>query len=566
MALRLVAPLSYSNNNNSTILGLLKNYTPSKPENASSTTLIPVSTNLDVDALIRQNDKRTPRGQGLTASEKTLDVDDDDLEALAEDVAELDPPNWVSLPDFSPQHRLHQINTVFLQDFPSLKKTQLVRCMNLFLALCELSKPKNFIFTFISETLGRDVRGVFLRFLSLEVTRWALRNFAKVFPDVAVVYDPELNANSAEEMLEDALDSLKAEINKLVANKRNYSHGTKRTGTEDLDEVMKYYRTYKVENSELVEVPRELKEVIVKDILKFRSKVLKIERERRKQEIENERKRARNRLTKIYEGLKAAASVGGEPDDAEMDDESLEDDSLNALTDAEYEAHLKEQDAMKERLQCEEYSKELDRLETKEKAPLLAKLEQGAAYEETLVDNKIVYMDEIRVLLELDVASAAKSNHSRARLYYTNNAEYMRLRNQERIREEELDAADELEEAKMKPSVVSAQIRTTPSIVESNGHEESKEELKKNRAEDMDADFDVSALSTELLASVKRKISDLVEEYLGIKEELLIEFIYEFVAEKGTDGKEELVTELQETLDEDSVTVVKELHSFMKSL
>lgn len=561
MDLRLVAPISYSNGNASNLLGLLKGYTPVKPELPSSATLIPVSSDLDIEGLIRQNDKRTPRGLGLASSEKTLDDADDETEDLVESETEKDPPSWVSLNEFTPQNRLHQMNTVFLQDFPSLKKTQLVRCMDLFLALCPLTQSKAFTFTFISETLGRDVRGVFVRFLSLEVTRWTEANVAKVFPGVTAAFDPELKGDGAEELPDDVVERVKGDLQKIVANKRNYSHGTKRTGTEDLDEVMKYYRTYKVENSELVEVPRELKEVIVKDILKFRSKVLTIERERRKKEIENERKRARNRLTQIYEGIRAAGPLSGENDDVDMDDEQKEEDPLNNLSDAEYEAHVQKEQAKKEEAQWELQLQELLRLEAKEKEPLLTKLEHEIAYEETLVDNKIVYMDEIKSLLELDVASAVKSTNTKAKLYYTNNAEYMRLRNQERIREEEADVADELQEEKMKPTVMKPVIVTkpipTPNIDKKEQPQKSDE---KNTA------FNISALSTELLTAVKGKISDLVEEYLGIKEELLIDFIYEFVAEKGTDAKEELVSELQETLDEDSFTVVEELHTFMKSL
>lgn len=590
--LSLAAPISYSNENNSSLLGLLKNYAPVKPLKIVSDTLIPYNSSLDVEEIIRQNDKRMPRNNGtFTAEDLSMQVDEEN-EDDAETGADEDVPNWKPLDRFLPQNRLEQINTVLLQDFPSLRKRHFVRCIELFLSLCPLKTSKSFVFSYLSETIGQDKRSTFIRFLAMEVTKWVKENVALLFPSVVAAFDSGIvseidsvsDSNPEETHEESSLGEVKSEIENLITNKRNYSYGSKRTGTEDLDEVMKYYRTYKVENSELVDVPKEMKEVIVQDILKFRSKVLTIERERRKREIEQERKRARNRLTLIYEGIQAAP-VGGETVDTELE-EVIEADPLDSLSDAQYEEHLK---AEKKRLEEEQWRAqlaEIERLEASEKDPLVSKLEQELGYEEALIENKINHMDEIKVLSELDPITAADAPSSRAKLYFTNNAEYIRRRNQERVREEEMDALDEKRELEEEPHVglekpakfVAAVLNQAKSAsrevhnsIEASSNEDSSVASEVPENSETSTKVEISAKSiesmpSEKLAALEQKISDLVEEYLGIKEDLLVEFIYDFVVENNTEKKEDLITELQETLDEDSATLVEELHKYIHSL
>lgn len=581
--LSLAAPVSYSNENNSALLSLLKNYVPVKSQQITSDTLIPFNSSLDVQEIIRQNNKRMPRNNGTSVTEnQSLQVDEENEEA-AETGADEDVSNWRDLDSFLPKNRLEQINSVLFQDFPSLKKRYFVRCIELFLSLCLLNPSKSFVFTHLSETIGQDKRSTFIRFLSLEVTRWVKKNVLLVFPLIVAAFDTEIDTKSVETYEGSNLVDVQTEIDKLISNKRNYSYGSRRTGTEDLDEVMKYYRTYKVENSELVDVPKELKEVIVQDILKFRSKVLTIERERRKKEIEHERKRARNRLTLIYEGIQAAP-VGGENEDTEME-EVVETDPLDALSDAQYEEHLETERKMREEEQWRTQLAEIQHLEASEKDPLTSRLEQELEYEGTLIENKINHMDEIKVLSELDPATAVSGSNPRVKLYFTNNAEYIRRRNQERVREEDMDALDEKEELKgnslvglTKPAKFVAAIITQaksapteasgtslnskisiPALSEAPATLEVANNLE-NSAKS------IKAMSSATLVALKQKITDLVEEYSGIKEDLLVEFIYDFVIENNTDKNEELVTELQETLDEDSATLVEELHSYIRSL
>ena len=194
---------------------------------------------------------------------------------------------------------------------------------------------------------------------------------------------------------------------------------------------------------------------------------------------------------------------------------------------------------------------EMQQLEKSEKQALLDQLALLQNYESNLIENKAAYIDEIKSFDDMDLARANSALSARLQLHYSNHLEYVRLRNIQLAKEEELDALDEKEELE---STSNTHLFTLPA------------QKVNNVVQKQAVDISVANLSAEKLDTIKSKISDLIEEYLGIKENLLIDFIFEHVKEHSLNQRQELIDELQETLDDDSANVVDLLYEHIASL
>lgn len=566
MGIKLVTPFTASLNNHSKLLDLV-NWT-SRPNVPPPVCLVPVPEDFDPSPYIAENDRkidlatastdadlqRAVTGESSLSTRVALDAEKDES---PDDV----PDNCILLQDFTPKNRLEQLLSVLFADMPALKRKYVAKIITLLLQGAPPSVDASFVFAVSEDTLdGR--RRVFVRLPTLQSAYWLLRVSQAIIPDTNAI------ANEALVALLPTVEALPSshpqanDIKGILANKNLYDEGSTRTGTEDLDEVMQYYKTYKVENSELVEVPKELKEIIVKDIIHFRSKVLSLERDARKKEIENERRKAKARLTQIFNNIKATKSAPKVTPDVEMAESSEqlanETSSYTEMSDEDYEHYLKKKALDEENAAYAAKLEQVKTLESTEKDKLIEQLNNAQTYEDTLIDNKVAYMDEMKQYLEL----ATIPNSAPAaimKLYYTDRRAYFRARNVERLKEERLDGEDrvaENSEASEKPPVESSQTGASSEAP-------SKLFEKTNAAV---LNIVLSLLPPLLLESFKSKIGDLIEEYLGIREDVLIEFVNDFLMEHNFSKNEELIAELQETLDEDSTSVVTQLQEFAKEL
>ncbi|OBA23125.1 hypothetical protein METBIDRAFT_63364 [Metschnikowia bicuspidata var. bicuspidata NRRL YB-4993] len=596
--LKLVAPFIASGNNHQRVLACLRQ-APAPAAAPPRVFRVPVRLDLDVLDIIGHNARRMPEHGASNPSGKSGGIEDaaggpSVAEAGPQDGAQ--PPAFVDLGAFQPRNRLEQICTVFLQDFPALRPQHVDKVLGVLVQACPAECAAGVRFSALAET-SDDTRGVFVRFPNVQMARWAHALLATVLPGVTAVFDDQLGSLGPPPAPQAAgaisLGAAAATIAAMFADRRLYSSGSGRSGTEDLDEAMQYYRTYKVEHSELVEVPKELKAAIVRDIIRFRAKVLTIERDARKREIERERREARRRLTRIFEAIRSSASLEkGGPLDAALDAglettgplDALEKGDtrgiadtpgtprpLDLLDDAEYDAHVAAQEESRQKTLYDAQYQRLRALEDSEQALLVERLLNARAYEQTLIENKLAYMDDYKTLQDQDEASATMAGWASAesgllRLHSTNHGEYLRLRNHKRAREEAMDDEDRLDEQKSRASAGAVgylRLRNHKRAREEAMDDEDRLDEQKSRAS---AGAVGVALPPSGLASLKEKIASLVEEYLGIREDLLIDFIYEFVLDNNLARGDELVTELQETLDEDSRTVVDQLHEYIAGI
>lgn len=562
MGITLANAYTITPDNNGSVLGLLKNLPGDVPQGPVNTVLVPVPDNVDVASILsEQGSAKLPASE--KSGENSADLAFLAADEVADDEPELDPASFVELSALQPKTRQQQLATVLFQRFPALKRQYIDQVLLKLVQRSPDNVLKQFRFSIVREGHAADeTKNVFVQFSSVLLAEWLHKNkdaLFGLFPDADVVFDAAVDGESAQHLTDDVIEELKKEIWPITKNKKRFSKGSRRTGTEDLDEVMQYYKTYKVESLEIVEVPKDMKETIVKDIIKFRSKMLSIEREQRKKEIERERRKAKARLTAIFEGIKAAADTGEDVDmdPAAVDEEEESKDPLDELSDEQYEQHLANIEKKKLEDEYEAQLRDMEKRELQQKT-LVESLALARNYESNLIENKFTYMEDIKAFQDLRFSSESSTVSSKLRLYYSNHLEYRRLRNSERMEEERLDSLNEIEEKKETQ-------HTKPAAVVSKAPE-TTEKMDVDEPTVTSESVAVGELPAKKLAEIKSKISDLIVEYLGIKENVLIDFIYEFVVENGLSKKDDLVTELQETLDDDSTTLVESLHAFIRAL
>lgn len=547
------SPFAQSADNNKALLDSLNDYQPTQYSKPFKPRIqVPVFGDVDVTDILKANEKMKP------AAAESHEDGSNTLATSTEIASDEDhPPQFlVSVSEMIPQNRQQQLTTVLFQNCPSLNKNAMEKVLLLFSLL--LSENSLVQWCHITEHDLANVNGVFVRFSSV---RW-VRKMRSCWEQLKSAFDVEYVCE--EQGLDDSspvdtalLLKVTAEISGIIANKKNSVKSTSKTGTEDLDEVMKYYRTYKVENSELVEVPRELKTKIVKEIIKFRSKVLTIERDARKREIELESKKAKARITQIYQGIKEARQVGQDDSAAaaveqqEMDD-SKNQDPLDLMSDEEYERYLADKKAIALKAAYEERLAKMHQLELAQKSSLLQQLHNAQSYEDNLMENKFSYLEDYKQFVEPQTNSRNPVLSTNLQLYFNDHSEYLRVRSLQRSAEEEKDKLDEEDELQQQKE--SQTVAPVPRASESND----------SKSTDFN-DIVISELSPAVLESINEKTGELIEEYLGIREEVLVEFIIDFIKEHNLTKKDSLITELQETLDEDSKNVVNSLYSFIQS-
>lgn len=343
-----------------------------------------------------------------------------------------------------------------------------------------------------------------------------------------------------------------------------------------------------MDNNDLIDIPNNMKENIIKDIIRFRSRMLLIEKEQRKKEIEMERIKTKNKLKELFEGIKenstdsttrkatnkAAVGVNISPKVSHRDE-------YEDMNDKEYEEFI----AVEERNKLnDQYNKKLKSFQNNQHAEyikLTNKLKSLQNYEFDLIDNKLKYIDNLKNY----------QTNGLAHLYTHNYSDYLRMRSQKRSLEETKDAEDvkqELEEIKKNGGQVAStntNTNTKPSTYSSGVSElaTTSVETPKSTTTTTTTTNDTtdepvakkSKLAKEIIIidlpptvkqSLQEKIVELVENSLGIKDEFLIQVINENLEASNLDNKQELIDELVQVLDEDAESLVNELWDYIETM
>lgn len=530
---------------------------------------IPTSKSERIENLINANNEIiTTNFKKLTQKSHNISTEDGNLLSSLKSTEDFTTTDaFVDLADFMAKNLKEQITTVALKGFPNLKNTVIEGILRK--CLSANGDQDSFTWSVLSPE-HIDNKIVFLRFNSIEGINWfhdtLIDLLSMVFDRFEVTFDSESSNYIRSES--STLDSkvserLKNEIKAILSNRKNYERFSLKTETEDLDQALQYYNSYEVDDAELIDVPKDLKEKIRNDIIKFRSKVLAIERENRKHEMDVERRQAKIRLKRIYEGITETGDNISNPE-IEMKDGALdtEDEEYKNYNDEEYERLIKQEESKALEDVYQEKFSEMQHLETTEKATLLDQLQSLAKYENILIENKARIIEEIRDFEDYNVNAhdLVALDPNKIRLYYRNYPEYLKVRNQEREDEDKKDQLDRENEEKELAATSNTNKLLSTFIPPAEFIKSSDVIADKSNG------GAISQLNSSQMELIYTKICNLIEEYLGVQEKVLIDFIYDFIKIKGPFQRQSLIDELAETLDEDSEIVVDELFSYIEGL
>lgn len=601
-----VNPYSLSQTINSDLISILD-------PNGSTTSIIkpqlnyqiPIFKSIDVSNLIDLNNTKIQTQTNETRINKAKDSSDDhqnnplskDYDTSGEnivggidDIVE-DIKLYVSIDKLKPENFQNQLTTIIINQFPTNLKSNLIEQL-----LKMLMNLKKFVWSFINHELI-DLKLIFIKFDQLKDLKWFLLTYcdhiSQLIPNVTIITNDKVNEylnNNKDSSLAKVepskiTDNLKAKINLIINNPINYTKGKKNSGTEDLDQVLDSYSNYKVDNNDLIDISNNMKENIIKDIIRFRSRMLLIEKEQRKKEIEMERIKTKNKLKELFEGIKenstdsttrkatnkAAVGVTISPKVSHRDE-------YEDMNDKEYEEFI----AVEERNKLnDQYNKKLKSFQNNQHAEyikLTNKLKSLQNYESDLIDNKLKYIDNLKNY----------QTNGLAHLYTHNYSDYLRMRSQKRSLEEIKDAEDmkqELEEIKKnggqvastntntntKPSTYSSGVSElattsveTPKSTTTTTNDTTDEPVAKKSK--LAKEIIIIDLPPTVKQSLQEKIVELVENSLGIKDEFLIQVINENLEASNLDNKQELIDELVQVLDEDAESLVNELWDYIETM
>lgn len=553
-----VLPYKNPNSNGSTILKHLKQ---TKTGDINEITVrhnldaaIPILNNIDVADLINKNTEklllaRASKQKGLL-QEESLDEDTSAVDDNSE------PTRFIPIKDFYPKNLKDQLGILIIQNFPNLKKMAIEK------VLLKLTKAKFYWSLFEYEFLDNQL--VFIKFnkvldanafYNLYNTKLSeILNSEKVhlISDLALSKyckqddkDEDKDEKSGDkDTTTDIPASTLLSVSQLLKSKRSDI-----INIEDSTEVSEYYGNYKVDSAELVDVPNHMKVAIIKDIIKFRSSVLIREKQNRLKDLETERHNTILRLKKFSEDIKEANDEMITESGKNYNSNNEASDPFEDLNDEEYEKLLNDEVKAKLESEYKKTSLQMERIESTELGVLKTKLNDLKDYENTLIDNKIKFIDDLR-----DITNEQNSTlPSIVFLHQKDHSQYIKLRSQKRTIEETRDADDRRNEEEHNNRKKSDIIKTSLSLPQTH--------LKPKILA-----INIQEFLVDQTSSMNAKIEELVEEYLGIKDEYLVNNIKQNLSANNLSAKEQLIADLVEVLDDDAENLISDLFNYIKEL
>ncbi|KAH3668924.1 hypothetical protein OGAPHI_002679 [Ogataea philodendri] len=300
---------------------------------------------------------------------------------------------------------------------------------------------------------------------------------------------------------------------------------------------------YVVDSKEMEDIPSDMLNLVKQNVVDFRMRVLRLETQKKEQQILRGKQNSKTKLRRMYfPGQGDRMDEDGDEDEEDLEGDGVDD--LEFKKQQEAQAHAR---AEKTYLMRVQQTRARDDARHKRVDQFNKTIEHHAYETEYVAAARKRFLDSF--------VTGIKDNSNKIDLnfsYYINHSNYLAFRSKKKSDEERLDAQDREEDAAERD--LNAEQNE---FMASFGDKPVKITLKK----DEDA-----ALSPELVGKLREAAEEVLEEFLGVKEESLVEFMVSFVsknriADKTNAEYSAFVSELAETLDEDAQAAVDRLYA-----
>lgn len=330
---------------------------------------------------------------------------------------------------------------------------------------------------------------------------------------------------------------------------------------------------YQIDLATLNDISRDDLDQLCKDIIEFRTKVVTIEKEKKRQETYNESERQRQQMMKVFDRIKQ-----NHPDEKEQQltgtnfeiDDDIDYDEEDISTENQIEDRRKEE--------SEKRYKELLKILNTDIEPRLHRIHSNIQkennYEKELLKKRSLNLKDILNLgndtFYDNHRSFKEDEHMRDTKDRNENGDTIDMESH-MISEEEKDNDKDFPESEIGQEngghiniKFAFKKAIDKSLEETNeiSNQPERAELSSDKENDKGL-IDILPFSNEELSKRlselrgSKYVDELVKEYLGVYEDELVEYIFENITENK--NRQILLADLKETFDEDAVTMVNSI-------
>ncbi|KAG7840937.1 hypothetical protein KL942_001925 [Ogataea angusta] len=296
---------------------------------------------------------------------------------------------------------------------------------------------------------------------------------------------------------------------------------------------------YTVDSKDLEDVPPDMLDLVKQNVIDFRMRVRYLESQKKEQQMIRDKQLSKTKLRRM---LPSRNDRNDDESDEEIQDDGIDDEEFKKQQETQAQSRAEKTFFM--RIQ---QTRKRDEARLKSIEAFHKKIEHHAYETEYVVNARKRFLDSFVNGIK-DAANKIDQNFS----YYVNHSNYLAFRSKKKQDEERMDAIDRDEEAKERDATAEQE-----EFMASFTSKPVKISLRKKE--------EAPALTEDQVDKVRRKAEEVLEEFLGVREESLVDFIVSFVSNnyhRGTDHDEyrAFVSELAETLDEDAETAVDRVY------